>query len=145
MKKLLYSLFGYRFIYLGMSTRHLGRIKIGIARNVRLRWNAIDRDMKGLQFPVFSLPCFYAFWFEGHLHRVMKRFNTPVEGDGGSEFFTFANPISWLGWIYVVCAMIMAFLISHLLIYLFLSWLWCWYWEMNFVDFQSNIINWIIG
>ncbi|MCB0620257.1 MAG: hypothetical protein KDC41_16415, partial [Saprospiraceae bacterium] len=62
MKQLLYALFGYRFIYLGMSTRNLGRLKIGIARNVGLRWESIDRSMKGKQFPVFCLPTFHALW-----------------------------------------------------------------------------------
>ncbi|MCO6477745.1 MAG: hypothetical protein J5I94_14030, partial [Phaeodactylibacter sp.] len=71
MKQILYALFGYRFIYLGMSTRNPGRIKIGTARNVKLRWKAIGRSMRGWQFPIFSLPCFNALWMEGHLHRVM--------------------------------------------------------------------------
>jgi len=126
MRRLLYSLFGYRFIYLGMSTRNLGRIKIGIAQNVKLRWKDIGRSMKGRQFPIFSLPCFYADWFEGHLHRVMKRFNRPVEGSGGSEFFSYTDPLSWPGWIYVCFAIIWAFLISHLLIYRALTGAWCW-------------------
>jgi hypothetical protein len=142
-KQLFYSLFGYRFIYLGMSTRNLGRIKIGIARNVRLRWKAIDKDMKGRQFPIFSLPCFHALWFEQHLHRVMRRFNRPVEGDGGSEFFTYTNPFSWIGWLYVIAAMIIAFLISHLLIYLTLTYAWCWYKGSDFMEFQMDIVSFV--
>ncbi len=147
MKQILYSLFGYRFIYLGMSTRNLGRIKIGIARNVKLRWKDIDRDMRGKQFPIFSLPCFNALWFEGHLHRVMRRYNRPVEGDGGSEFFSYTNPVSWPGWLYVFFTIILAFLVSHLLIYLALSGIWCWYTEKEFFEFQKGVIltisNWI--
>lgn len=145
MKQFLYALFGYRFIYLGMSTRNPGRIKIGIARNVKLRWKAIDRGMKGRQFPIFSLPCFYAIWFEGHLHRVMRRFNRPVVGDGGSEFFTYLNPFSWLGWAYVLCCIILAFLLSHLLIYLAVTGIWCWYTERPFMEFQQEILNWLMS
>lgn len=145
MKQMLYSLFGYRFIYLGMCTRNLGRMKIGIARDVKLRWKTIDRKMKGKQFPIFSLPCFNARWLEGHLHRVMKRYNRPVRGDGGSEFFTFLNPFSWLGWVYVVCCIICACLISHLLIYLALSGLWCWWRELDFMNFQKEIIALFFG
>jgi len=143
MKQVLYALFGYRFIYLGMSTRNPGRIKIGIARNVKLRWKTIDRGMKGRQFPVFSLPCFYAIWFEGHLHRVMRRFNRPVIGDGGSEFFTYLNPFSWVGWVYVLSCIIWAFLLSHLLIYLSVTGIWCWYTEQPFVEFQQEMVNWV--
>ncbi len=142
-KQLFYSLFGYRFIYLGMSTKNLGRIKIGIARDVKLRWKAIDKNMKGRQFPIFSLPCFHAFWFEQHLHRVMRKFNRPVIGDGGSEFFTYTNPFSWLGWVYVICAMLMAFLISHLLIYLAITGAWCWYSENDFMVFQKDMLAFI--
>ena len=145
MKQLLYALFGYRFIYLGMSTRNLGRLKIGIARNVGLRWESIDRSMKGKQFPVFCLPTFHALWFEGHLHRVMRRFNRPVEGDGGTEFFTYLSPFSWLGWIYMLCAMTWAFLISHLLLYLLFSGIWCWYWEIEFLEFQKGIVEMVRG
>lgn len=148
MKQLLYSLFGYRFIYLGMSTRKLGCIKIGVARNVKLRWKTIDRNMSGRQFPIFSLPLFSALWFEGHLHRVMRRFNRPVDGDGGTEFFSCLNPFSWLGWIYVVCAIIVIFLLSHLLIYLCLSGLWCWYTDLSFIQFQTELVlgvqKWLI-
>lgn len=143
MKQLLYSLFGYRFIYLGMSTRNLGRLKIGIARNVKLRWKNIDKGMKGRQFPIFSLPCFHALWFEKHLHRVMRRFNRPVEGDGGSEFFTYTNPFSWLGWLYVVAAMVMAFIISHLLLYLAFTGAWCWITGNDFMAFQQDILGMI--
>ncbi len=141
MKQILYKLFGYRFIYLGMSTRNPGRIKIGIARNVKLRWKTIGQDMKGWQFPIFSLPCFSALWFEGHLHRVMRRFNRPVKGDGGSEFFTYMNPMSWIGWIYVFCAITWAFIVSHLLIYLALTGAWCWYAGLDFMDFQKDVIT----
>jgi hypothetical protein len=143
MKQLLYSLFGYRFIYLGMSTRNLGCIKIGVARNVKLRWKAIDRGMKGRQFPIFSLPLFNALWFEGHLHRVMRRFNRPLDGDGGSEFFSWLNPFSWLGWIYVLCAIIVAFLLSHLALYLCFSGIWYWYREISFFEFQQGVVMWI--
>lgn len=137
---MLFSLFGYRFIYVGMSTRNLGRLKIGIARNVHLRWKAIDRSMKGKQFPIFSLPCFNALWFEGHLHRVMRRFNRPVKGDGGSEFFSYTNPMSWLGWIYVFCAITWAFLVTHLAIYFIISGVWCWYAGLGFIEFQKQIL-----
>ena len=143
MKQLLYSLFGYRFIYLGMSTRNPGRIKIGIARDVRSRWKSIGRSMKGWQFPVFFLPCFFADWFEGHLHRVMKRFNRPVQGDGGSEFFSYLNPMSWIGWSYVFLCIIWAFVISHLLIYLALSGLWCWWMETDFWTFQQRMLEFL--
>lgn len=149
MKQLLYSLFGYRFIYLGMSTRKLSCIKIGVARNVKLRWKTIDRNMRGRQFPIFSLPCFCALWFEGHLHRVMRRFNRRVDGDGGTEFFSFLNPFSWLGWIYVICAIIVAFLLTHLLIYLVFTGVWCWYSEIPFFEFQQKVItmirHWLVG
>ena len=138
-------MFGYRFIYLGMSTRNLGRIKIGIARDVKLRWKSIDKGMRGRQFPIFSLPCFAARWFEGHLHRVMRRFNRPVKGDGGSEFFSYTNPFSWLGWIYVLGAIIWAFLMTHLLIYLALSGLWCWYRDIGFIEFQQDMLAWVLS
>ncbi|MCG8327715.1 MAG: GIY-YIG nuclease family protein [Chitinophagales bacterium] len=141
MKQLLYSLFGYRFIYLGMSSRNPGRIKIGIARNVRSRWKTIDRNMKGKQFPFFALPCFGAIWFEGHLHRVMGRFNRPVKGDGGSEFFSYLNPFSWIGWSYVFLCIIWAFLISHLLIYFALSGIWCWATDADFIAFQKDVLQ----
>lgn len=147
MRQLFYRWFDYRFIYLGMSTRNPGRIKIGIARDVRLRWRAINRDMRGWQFPIFSLPCFNAQWFEGHLHRVMRRFNRPVEGNGGSEFFTYVHPLSWIGWGYVVWAIIWAFLVSHLLIWMVATGLWCWYAEVDFWSFQwsvfSQITDWM--
>ena len=143
MKRFLYSLFGYRFIYLGMSTRNPGRLKIGIARDVKLRWKTIGRSMKGRQFPIFSLPCFYAIWFEGHLHRVMKRFNRPVKGDGGSEFFTYLHPFSWVGWLYVFTCMIWAFLITHLLIYLAITFIWCWWVEADFWVFQQDMVAFI--
>jgi|GEM_PF-3333045 len=145
MRRILYSWFGYRFIYLGLSTRNPGRLKIGIARDVKLRWRAINRDMRGWQFPIFSLPCFNARWFEGHLHRVMRRFNRPVEGNGGSEFFTYVHPFSWIGWIYVVWAIIWAFLVSHLLIWLFVTGLWCWYAEVDFWSFQWSVLSQIAG
>lgn len=145
MKQILYALFGYRFIYLGMSTRNPGRIKIGIARNVKLRWKAIGRSMRGWQFPIFSLPCFNALWMEGHLHRVMRRFNRPVKGDGGSEFFSYLNPFSWIGWIYVFTAIIWAFLVSHLFIYLALTGIWCWYAEIEFMEFQKDVLRGIQG
>ncbi|MBK8490413.1 MAG: GIY-YIG nuclease family protein [Saprospirales bacterium] len=141
MKKVLYTLFGYRFIYIGMSTRNPGRLKIGIARDVKWRWKAIDRSMKGKQFPVFCLPCFHASWFESHFHRVMKRFNRPVKGDGGSEFFTYIHPFSWPRWIYVFCAITWAFLLTHVLIYALLSWIWCWYTGMEFVEFQKGLLT----
>ena len=141
----MYSLFGYRFIYLGFSTRNLGRLKIGIARNVKLRWKAIDKDMKGRQFPIFSLPCFNARWFEGHLHRVMRRFNRPVEGDGGSEFFSYTNPMSWIGWIYVVFTIIWAFLVTHLLLYFTFTGAWCWYRDKHFIDFQKGVLNMVLN
>lgn len=141
MKQLLYSLFGYRFIYLGMSTRNPGRIKIGIARDVRSRWKSIGKSMKGKQFPIFFLPSFGARWFEGHLHRVMRRFNRPVKGDGGSEFFTYLTPFSWVGWSYVFCCIIWAFFISHLLIWLGLSGIWCWATDVDFVNFQKDMFQ----
>lgn len=141
MKQLLYALFGYRFIYLGISTRNLGRIKIGVARNVKLRWKAIDRNMSGRQFPIFSLPTFHALWFEGHLHRVMRRFNRPTNGDGGTEFFSCINPFSWPVWIYVVSAMLVFFILSHLLIYCFFSGLWCWYADIPFLEFQRDLLH----
>jgi hypothetical protein len=143
MKKILYSLFDYRFIYLGMSTRNPGRIKIGIARNVDLRWKAIGRSMKGRQFPIFSLPCFFAIWFEAHLHRVMKRFNRPLQGDGGSEFFSYLNPMSWVGWVYVLCCILWAFVISHLLIYGAVTGIWCWWREIEFWAFQREVLGFI--
>lgn len=145
MKQVLYSLFGYRFIYLGMSTRNLDRIKIGIARDVNIRWKAINRGMRGHQFPIFSLPCFHALWFEGHLHRVMRRFNRPVKGDGGSEFFSYLNPMSWIGWVYVLGAIIWAFLVSHLLIYLCFSGIWCWARGIDFIAFQQDMLAWILS
>lgn len=145
MKQILYSLFGYRFLYLGMSTRNPGRIKIGIARNVKLRWKSIGRSMRGWQFPIFSLPCFGALWVERHLHRVMRRYNRPVKGDGGSEFFTYTNPLSWPGWAYVICAMLCAFVLSHLALYLFLSWMWCLYVEADFVEFQRGVVETVTG
>ncbi|MEN0002881.1 MAG: GIY-YIG nuclease family protein [Bacteroidota bacterium] len=141
MKQILYSLFGYRFIYLGMSTSNLGRIKIGVARNVKLRWKAIGRSMRGRQFPIFSLPCFHALWLEKHLHRVMRRFNRPTRGDGGSEFYSFLNPFSWLGWVYVFCAIICAFLLSHLLLYFTFSGIYCWYVEKPFWEFQQSMLE----
>jgi hypothetical protein len=141
MKQLLYSLFGYRFIYLGMSTRNPGRIKIGIARDVRSRWKSISKSMKGKQFPIFFLPSFAAQWFEGHLHRVMRRFNRPVKGDGGSEFFTYLSPFSWIGWSYVFCCIIWAFTVSHLLIWLALSGIWCWATDIDFVNFQKEVFQ----
>jgi hypothetical protein len=143
MKQLLYSLFGYRFIYLGMSTRNPGRIKIGIARDVDLRWKAIGRSMKGRQFPIFSLPCFFADWFEAHLHRVMKRFNRPVKGSGGSEFFSYLNPLSWIGWVYVLCCILWAFAVSHLLIYGALTGLWCWWRDIEFWAFQREVLDFL--
>jgi hypothetical protein len=143
-KKLLFSLFDYRFIYVGMSTRHPGRLKIGIARDVKLRWKAIGRSMKGWQFPIFSLPCFHADWFEGHLHRVMRRFNRPVQGDGGSEFFSCLNPLSWLGWVYVFGAILWAFLITHLLIYLVITGVWCWYADLGFIAFQQSVATVVV-
>ena len=145
MKKLLYALFGYRFIYLGMSTRNPGRLKIGIARNVNERWKSIDRSMPGKQFPVFGLPSFSALWLEGHLHRVMRRFNRPVKGDGGSEFFTYLNPFSWLGWIYVLTAISWAFLLSHALMYFALTGAWCWYRGIGFVAFQKGVWEMVLG
>ncbi|NRA50121.1 MAG: GIY-YIG nuclease family protein [Phaeodactylibacter sp.] len=141
MKQFLYTAFDYRFIYLGVSTRNPGRLKIGIARNVKSRWKAIDKSMKGKQFPIFSLPCFFALWFEGHLHRVMNRFNSPVKGDGGSEFYSYINPFSWLGWAYVLCCIICAFLITHLLIYGALTGLWCWWRAIDFWTFQREILD----
>jgi hypothetical protein len=145
MKQLLYSLFGYRFIYLGMSSRTPGRIKIGIARDVNLRWKAINKSMKGKQFPLFFLPTFGARWFEGHLHRVMRRFNRPVKGDGGSEFFAYLNPFSWIGWSYVFICIIWAFTVTHLLIYLAFSGAWCWFMERDFIDFQKEMLLWLFG
>ncbi len=145
MKQILYALFGYRFIYVGMSTRNLGRLKIGIARNVKLRWKSIDQSMRGKQFPIFCLPCFHAIWFEGHLHRVMKPFNKPVQGDGGSEFFTYMSPFSWPGWIYVFLAITWAFLASHLLIYFAISWVWCWYNRVDFMGFQNEVWRMVLG
>lgn len=147
MKRILYAWFDYRFIYLGLSTRYPGRLKIGIARHVGLRWRAIDRTMRGWQFPVFSLPCFNARWMEGHFHRVMRRYNRPVPGDGGSEFFTWTHPMSWLGWAYVVIAIFWAFAVSHLFLYVVLTGLWCWFAEVPFWTFQSSVfwgvVDWI--
>lgn len=138
-KQVLFSLFGYRFIYIGISTRNPGRLKIGIARNVQSRWKEIDRSMRGKQLPIFGLPSFHALWLEGHLHRVMRPFHRPVQGDGGSEFFTWLIPFSWPGWVYVLCTIFLAFLLTHLLLYFAFSGLWCWYSEVEFLDFQKGV------
>ncbi|MBK7408930.1 MAG: GIY-YIG nuclease family protein [Saprospirales bacterium] len=145
MKQVLYTLFGYRFIYIGMSTRNPGRLKIGIARDVKWRWKAIDRSMKGKQFPVFCLPCFHASWFESHFHRVMKRFNRPVKGDGGSEFSPISIHSAGQDGSMFFVRLPGHFLLTHVLIYALLSWIWCWYTGMEFVEFQKGLFNGVLG
>ena len=121
LKNLLYKTLGYRCIYLGWLTYHPWKLKIGIARDTTYRWKTIKKSLRNLtkwewrmKSVQIGIPVIGARWIEGHAHRVMKPFNRPIPGmDGGTEMFTFINPLSWPLWIYILCLYLVSFLLTH--------------------------------
>lgn len=77
-----------RYLYLGRSSK--GRVKIGIARNVRQRWADIDRSTPGSrERPTFAVKIFYARRVEQFLHRLFWLWRVRHTGSGKTEWFQF--------------------------------------------------------
>lgn len=84
-----------RYVYLGRSSN--GLIKIGIATNLRTRWNDIDRSTPGTsERPTFAVRTFAAYTVEQTLHRLFWLFRVRHRGSGKTEWFRFPFPLDWI-------------------------------------------------
>lgn len=85
----------FRYLYLGRSSR--GLVKIGIARDVKARWNDIDKSTPGSrERPTFAVRILFAYAVEQMLHRLFWLFRRKHNGSGKTEWFRFPFPMDWI-------------------------------------------------
>jgi hypothetical protein len=85
-----------RCIYIGLSIRsdftalfRRPRFKVGIAKDVKFRWQFIEKDTPGSKdFPIFSVRVPFALEVETMLKNILKPWQRVYVGSGKTEWFS---------------------------------------------------------
>lgn len=105
-----------RYLYLGRSST--GLIKIGIATNLRTRWNDIDRSTPGSkERPTFAVRILAARSVEQTLHRLFWLFRVRHRGSGKTEWFRFPFPLDWIAVTLTVTLLLICRIVSVALVW----------------------------
>lgn len=116
------KIFDIRYLYLGRTSAYRWRMKIGIATNVKRRWEVIDKsEVSTTEWVVIALKTPFCEAVEQSLLRATKRWKTSaMRGSGRSEWrdfpwwmfylmFPITYLVSWIALVFAICLAVGAF------------------------------------